>query len=365
MKKWIMTAALIFSALPAFCCTSIIISGKATSDGRPLMLKHRDTGHLDNAVGYFQGAKYSFIGLVNAETAFDGEVWTGTNSAGFSIMNTASYNIKDDDVPASEMDKEGKLMYRALGICATLADFEYYLDTLGRPLGVEANFGVIDARGGAAYYEVNNHSWVKYDVNEIPCGYRVVTNFSESGRIVDRRGLERYETATGIFAEMLSKRPYKVDHRDIFGKVSRSFRGKEKGTAYVIPRKITSASIVIEGVKAGCNPLQTVMWTILGYPPCGVALPLMVGNGCMLPDEVLPGPDGHSMLCDEARRRKDTGKDFRNLCAGADAETDDIFGKCYGKWVSGNLSDQQFFSEYAKMRQSFLKIYREKFAKNE
>ena len=72
------------------------------------MLKHRDTGHLDNAVGYFQGAKYSFIGLVNAETAFDGEVWTGTNVAGFSIMNTASYNIKADDVPASEMDTEGR-----------------------------------------------------------------------------------------------------------------------------------------------------------------------------------------------------------------------------------------------------------------
>ena len=365
MKKWFLAAVLLSITLPAFCCTSIIISGRATADGRPLMLKHRDTGELDNAVGYFQGPKYAFIGLVNAGTAFDGEVWTGTNAAGFSIMNTASYNIKDDDVPASEMDREGILMYRALGICSTLAEFEYYLDTLSRPMGVEANFGVIDAVGGAAYYEVNNHSWVKFDVNGIPCGYRVVTNFSESGRWADRRGVERYETATAIFQEMLSAKPYKVSAQDIFGQVSRSFRGMEKGAAYVIPRKITSASIVIEGVKAGNNPLQTVMWTILGYPPCGVAIPLMVGNGCLLPGEVMPDANGHALLCDEARRRKDSGQDIREICAKTDAEIEDVFMKVYRRWVSGKMNDAVFFSEYAKMKLSFLKIYRGKFAKNE
>ena len=365
MKKGILAAVLLFVTLPVFCCTSIIISGRATADGRPLMLKHRDTGRLDNAVGYFQGPEYAFIGLVNADTAFDGEVWTGTNAAGFSIMNTASYNIMDDDVPDSGMDREGILMYGALGICATLADFEYYLDTLSRPLGVETNFGVIDAAGGAAYYEVNNHSWVKYNVNDIPCGYRVVTNFSESGRLADRRGVERYETATAIFSELLGDKPYRISHKDIFGNISRSFRGMENGAAYVIPRKITSASIVIEGVKTGGNPLQTVMWTILGYPPCGVAFPLMVGNGCLLPFEVMPDADGHSQLCDEALVRKASGEDFREICAEADAEIEEVFMKGYRKWISGKMKDSRFFGEYGKMKMSFLKIYREKFAKNE
>ena len=365
MKKWLIAAVFALVTLPAFCCTSVIISGRATADGRPLMLKHRDTGHLDNAVGYFSGPKYSFIGLVNADTAFDGEVWTGTNSAGFSIMNTASYNIKDDNVPESEMDKEGKLMYRALGICATLAEFEYYLDTLSRPLGVESNFGVIDAFGGAAYYEVNNHSWVKYDVNEIPCGYRVVTNFSESGRYEGRRGVERYETATAIFSELLSDKPYKVSHKEIFGKISRSFRGQERGVPYVIPRKITSASIVIEGVKPGDNSLQTVMWTILGYPPCGIALPLMVGNGCLLPAEVMPGLDGHAILCDDALLRKGEAKDYIRNSEKVDSEIEKIFSPVYKKWTSGKMTDKRFFSEYASMRVSFLKIYKAEFAKNE
>lgn len=359
MRKAVLSLLLALFALPGFCCTAVIISGKATSNGRPLMLKHRDTGQLDNAVGYFRGPVYSFIGLVNASSAWDGEVWTGTNEAGFCIMNTASYNIKDDDVPSSEMDKEGILMFRALGMCGSLVDFEYLLDTLSRPLGVEANFGVIDACGGAAWYEVNNHSWIKYDVNEMPLGYRVVTNFSESGRRADDRGVERYETATEIFREILDCKPYKVNHSDIFNGISRSFRGKDKGVAYIIPRKITSASIVLEGVAPGENPLHTVMWTILGYPPCGVALPLMVGNGCTLPHCVMPdGKDFHSQMGDLAMKRKVVGKEYPGIRQVED-KIEASFGKIYGKWLEGDISDAAFFKEYNFLKASFFDWYLE------
>ncbi len=365
MKKFFLPLLLSLVSLPALCCTSVIISGKATEDGRPLMLKHRDTGHLDNAVGYFRGPRFSFIGLVNAETAFDLEVWTGTNEAGFCIMNTASYNIKDDDVPASEMDREGILMYRALGVCANLAEFEHLLDTLPRPLGVEANFGVIDASGGAAYYEVNNHSWVKFDVNAAACGYRVVTNFSESGRREDYKGYERYVTASEIFSEMLAEKPYKVKHGDIFNGVSRSYRNKERGKAYVIPRNITSASLVLEGVRPGENPLHTVMWTILGYPPCSVAVPLMVGNGCLLPSSVMPGDEGHSEWCDLAREMKEKSGEVRSRCRKAEERIDGLFGEIFDKWRSGEMSDARFFGKYARIRSSFLRIYKEEFIKND
>ena len=46
-------------------------------------------------------------------------------------MNTASFNLKDDDV--QEMDHEGRLMRRALEICKNQQDFEHFLDTLSRP----------------------------------------------------------------------------------------------------------------------------------------------------------------------------------------------------------------------------------------
>ena len=52
--------------VPALCCTSVIISGKVRADGRPVMMKHRDTKHKTNDMKWFQGEKYSFIGLVTA-----------------------------------------------------------------------------------------------------------------------------------------------------------------------------------------------------------------------------------------------------------------------------------------------------------
>lgn len=47
-------------------CTSAVISGKATADGRPLLWKNRDTDHLQNSVKYFAGGRYAFIGIVNS-----------------------------------------------------------------------------------------------------------------------------------------------------------------------------------------------------------------------------------------------------------------------------------------------------------
>ena len=225
----------------------MIISGKVRSDGKPLMFKHRDTSNLDNTIEWFRGERYGFIGLVNRDwrthpvaknTGGRPEVWAGRNDAGFCIMNTATYDLKDDKVPASEMDREGLVMYRALEICRTTADFEHFLDTLSRPMGVEANFGVIDAEGGAAWYEVNNRKWVKFDVNEEPSGYRVVTNFTATGRVKDRKGVDRYEKACTI----LSTTDVPVsewDHRFLLDRISLS--GKP------ILRDISASVIIFEG----------------------------------------------------------------------------------------------------------------------
>ncbi|MBR5856112.1 MAG: hypothetical protein IKY70_02435, partial [Bacteroidales bacterium] len=43
-----------------------------------------------------------------------------------------------------------------------------------------------------------------------------------------------------------------------------------------IPRESTTSVMVFKGVKAGEDPLETVMWTLLGYPPVGVAVPIFV-----------------------------------------------------------------------------------------
>lgn len=395
----ILTVLSLFVSLPSLACTSVIISSKATASGKPLMLKHRDTGELNNRIEYFRGPIYSFIGLVNSPSE-GGEVWTGTNSAGFSIMNTASYNIKDDDVPDSQMDREGELMFRALGVCCTLKDFESFLDNISKPYGVEANFGVIDASGGAAYYEVNNFTWIKYDVNESERGYRVVTNFSESGRKEDYKGYERYLTASAIMNDMYSEAEngiMNIGPHDLFYNISRSYRHVLSGIDYLndyaalkknfgftgvvadqdfIPRNNTAASIVIEGVKPGEDPLHTVMWTILGYPCCSVSVPLLVCDEDVIPS-FMKSSDGNnnSAMCDFALRLRND-QIYNNKVSNADKYIDiksvmDLLHSClmtesflesswmelYEEWTTGYVRFDAFKSKYSEVCREYYESY--------
>lgn len=300
-------------------CTSAIFTGKVTPNGRPLMWKHRDSDFDNNRTEFFKGEKYTFIALVNSKGNYANEAWTGTNSVGFSIMNTASYNLKNDKVADDQMNQEGVLMYKALATCRNLADFEKMLDKYKRPIGVEANFGVIDAEGGAAYYEVNNTTWTKLDVNDpkiAPQGYIVYTNFSYTGRYNEGMGYIRYTTANKIIGEYVGEAGV-ITPEWIFKNLSRSFYNSvlgldlvkdneflQKGNGWFIeqdfiPRKSSSASIVIEGVKSGENPLNTIMWTIVGYPPIGIAVPMFVAAGENQPDFMLKSDQSDNcLMCD-------------------------------------------------------------------
>ena len=326
MKRIFSLSILVLALLVPFdgnACTSGIFTGSSTPDGRPLLWKHRDTGELNNRIEFFpsgNGRKYAFIGLVNSPVQ-DGEVWTGTNEAGFSIMNTASYNLQSE--AADFEDQEGVLMYEALGSCKTLKDFEKMLDKMKKPRGIEANFGVIDAEGGAAYYEVNNTEWRKIDVNDpkiAPEGFLIYTNHSYTGRKDEGMGYVRYNTANEI-THRAWIRGEAFTPQWIFNSLSRSYYNSLLGIDLnrnpelapdgwfvdqdFIPRRSTSASIVVKGVKPGENPDLTVMWTILGYPPCGVAVPLFVAAGADQPSYMVKGDEGDNCrMCDEALARR-------------------------------------------------------------
>ena len=321
MKKIFLSVILLtVSVLPAICCTSVIVTAAKSGIGRPVMLKHRDTGVPDSKIEMFHGEHYDIIGLVNSSwrsspiaknTGGVPEVWCGMNSAGFCIMDTASYNIKDDDVPASCMDREGVVMYRALEICATVKDFEAFIDTLSRPMGIEGNFGVIDASGGAAYYEINNSKSVKYDVNSNPSGYMVVTNFSFSGRVKDRRGVDRYEKASLIFSGMEM-----FDHKSIINKISRS--------CSPILRKITTSSTVFEGAAAG---REAVMWTCLGSPDSVPYIPLVFSEP--LPSYMTAEGNANAPIADIAKKAKASGADLRKVLSDVERIVDSRFPAGY------------------------------------
>ena len=71
-KALLLLIAIICSLSQGNACTSAVISGRATYDGRPLLWKHRDTDFLQNSVKYFKGEKYSFIGKEKAGNCLPG-----------------------------------------------------------------------------------------------------------------------------------------------------------------------------------------------------------------------------------------------------------------------------------------------------
>ncbi len=402
----ILQLILFFCACPTVseACTSVIISGSRTSDGRPMMWKHRDTDSLDNKLRFFSGELYDFTGLVNSGSE-SREVWTGVNTAGFAIMNTASYNLQKTEAPFR--DREGYLMFRALEICGGTEDFEHYLDTCSRPLGVEAEFGVIDACGGAAYYEVDNYGWVKYDVNDTltaPRGYMVVTNFSFSGRPEDRKGYERYLTASAIFAEMTGGGGYyDITPYDIMDGLSRSLRHEVLGTDYIagyraleetgyfngmvvdqdfIPRFSTSSSTVIKGVAPGDSPFGTVIYTLLGYPFTGVTVPIPLCDRDIIPSYMKnDSPGGHSAMCDISlalkhlyvfTREGSNGSHYMDIsgiaghgdslsvtdmCRRTEEDIAEIFDGLCNARAEGSITDDEFYTQYKIVSETFFNIF--------
>jgi len=314
MKKiatFIVIVILVFSQ-KSIGCTSAIITGKATPEGRPLMWKHRDTGVENNRVFFAKGSIYSYIGLTNSDDANNLEVWAGTNSAGFCIMNTASFNLKSSDDTTKLKDREGIIMRMALECCATVEDFEFFLDTIAKPMGVEANFGVIDANGGATYFEVNNFAYKKYDVNDpeiAPNGYLIRTNYSYSGRVDEGLGYIRHENAKYLFENhpsqqftpewLISAASRSYFHSLLDIDLQKQFPTLSIDQDY-IPRYSSSASIVFQGVISGEPAARTTMWTALGFPPCAITIPLWVAGGEKLPGITTKAAESdNAPLCDK------------------------------------------------------------------
>ena len=384
MKRIILSALftllMAFTLTESYACTSAIITGKLTKDGKPLLWKHRDTGELNNRIEYFKGPKYTFLALVNSPDS-GGIAWTGTNNVGFSIMNTASYNLRDanDGVDDKEMDREGELMFKALGECRTIEDFEKFLKKYKKPFGAEGNFGVIDAEGGAAYFEVNNTRWEKIDVNDpkiAPQGYLVYTNHSYTGRLNEGMGYIRYTAADTRIKNLIAQGGY-ITPRWIFNNLSRCFyhpvldmdlKEAELGSGWFIdqdfiPRRITSASVVIKGVKKGEDPLNTVMWTILGYPPASIAVPLFVKAGENQPFFMVKGENSNNaLMCDISLKAK--SKIFAIKRGNGNKYFN--FGALYNKKGNGLMQRmQRAESKVFKISAEFIKEHKDKEMKKE
>lgn len=342
MKRTYLTLVLMLLLLaPSLACTTFLISGKYTPDGKPLLFKNRDTGQLQNSLAFFNDGKYKYIGLVNGDADWDKMVWGGYNESGFAIMNSAAYNNNIGDT-TKLIDQEGVLMKLVLQNCQTLRDFENLLDTLQKPMGVDANFGVIDAFGGAAFYETGNFDYKKYDANDealAPHGILVRTNHSMRGDLTKGYGFCRYQTAFEALEKAADA--HQLLPQYLFNSVSRNLyhsltqtdlmadlpnRGDEPEFKFFldyIPRRSTASAILIVGAKDEQHMNDAMMWTILGFPLTSVAVPVWVCAGDDLPEVVSMNDSLQSPLCKAALQMKadcfpltyDKGYNYINLSA--------------------------------------------------
>ncbi len=285
MKRlWIIAAALLLGA-DLLACTTAVVSAGASASGRPMLWKQRDASDPYNRIVHVKdGVQIAYTALFPTSDSLCTLAYAGINVAGFGVMNNLSYNLRPDSLGFDT--KAGPLMALALGCCRTVDDFERLLREKERPMLLSTNFGVVDAEGGAAYFEVSDYDYTRFDVE--PGGYLFRTNYSLTGEEDRGRGFARYETMASLMAARKTFDP------EFFFRVGRSYlNGGDDALSGVyrgwlnehdfIPRSTTTACVVIEAPGAGDAPDSGLMWCAPGYTPCCYAIPVWVAAGENIP----------------------------------------------------------------------------------
>ena len=322
MKLFASVSLIAILSFHSYSCTTFLIAGKYTKDGKPMLFKNRDAAENQNALAYFNDGKYPYLGLVDGNHESKTMVWGGYNSKGFAIMNSAAFNNNIGDT-SKFIDQEGIIMKKALMTCVTLKDFENLLNSLPKPWGLDANFGVIDACGGAAFYETGNHDFRKFDANDptiAPDGLLIRSNFSTRADITKGYGMCRYNTANAVLQQAAKDKT--LTPQFIFNNLSRNLTHSITKTDLTdnlpinkqtvdmrffidyIPRNNTTSALVIVGAKDEKHTQEAMMWTILGFPLTSIAIPSWLAENEELSTLVKLQANNTSQICTAALKMK-------------------------------------------------------------
>lgn len=289
-----------------FACTIGAFSKCATTSQKPILWKNRDVSNPDQAVFFFPDTPYQYLGLVYAGDST--RVWAGINEKGFAIINSNSANIGPG---ADSGPDDGAIMKYALKTCTSIQEFAYFLDSTNHTgRRVPANFGVFDSTGEATIFEAGGYQYQRFDASKESLGFILRANYSMSGDTTQRTGHRRYLRGMELVqkgyeqgvldAQYIIQRvsrdiggpgfdPYPLPFQDTFGSYPFGFLP----TTASINRYRTRACVVIVGAK--------MMWTILGEPCVGIALPLFLAAKAV--PNLVSGP-GVPKICDWAKRMR-------------------------------------------------------------
>ena len=288
----------------AFASTIGIATGSKTADGRPLLFKTRDrTDAYPADVSYFPGAinAFAYVYHHNAGQAHN-RVRMGVNERGFGVVFSDSENLEG----AGTGPSGSQLAAIALKICETVQDFRDLLDDTNGARNAHNHYGVIDANGEGALFEVSGFSYFELPVIDSVATMANTAKFhpdagppAGGSTSPDREARAAYLLNNGPAAGL----DYRYFVKDIMQDFSRSQEDEDAMpvgqyfTNPVLSRYKTASGCVIRGAKPGDDPLiESIMWLAMSEPSLTVTLPFPVIVDQVFdfvkpsaPDDGLPG----------------------------------------------------------------------------
>lgn len=275
----------------ALACTSAIVTAQRSSEGAPILWKHRDSGAKCNTrVEYVTSSGYAYTAIVPNTKAWNKSVLAGINEKAFGIFNTATHDLPkatQEEYDAVQLKKTGgfaSLMSQALKKCATVDEFEELLKNTKRKNGFNTNYGVGDATGAVAYFEVWDLGYKRYNVNEMSEGYDIRANFSHAATGKKGTSVRRYNVV---------KRQMKAHNGNFspqdFMAYSRSYNSVKYGNiltsekTYVCSNHSVARATSVSAIAMVCDGKNPRMLVVNGHPVPGLALPVYVNAGKEIP----------------------------------------------------------------------------------
>jgi hypothetical protein len=283
MKRLLLLPILLLAlCAEVFACTSAIVSAKRSTEGAPILWKHRDSGFDNTRIEYVTGGRYAYTAVTKNEEGGGKSVFAGINEMGFGIISTATANMPEATVEEYKACKRRRLrssmMWNGLSKCATVDEFEELLRNSKRGRKAKMNLGVGDATGAVAYFEVWDLGYRRYDVANRPEGFDVRANFSHA-RIKEEKGAS--ERRYNLIINEMGNHNGNFSPWD-FVRYSRSYNSVKYGDVlntndryrcanHTVARATSVGAFVI--VCDGNNPRMLAM---NGHPVSSIAVPVYV-----------------------------------------------------------------------------------------
>ena len=281
LKTLLLLLATLLAYGEAAACTSALVSATRSSEGVPMLWKHRDSKKWDCKITHVEGGKYAYTALTSLDLR---HTYSGINSVGFAVLNTVASNMSSDKSLTNGPGAVA-LMGQILAECATVDEFEEFLRKSNGKRPYVTNYAAGDPSGALAYFEVWSTGYKRYDVSEREQGFDVRSNFAYCGDMENPgSSVGRYNIT---MRHMSQKKQYSPSD---FIAYSRNFELNDGSNALAgpetfvchdrtVPRYFSAGATI-----AICDKENPRMLVVVGHPVTGMAVPVYVNAKHNIPE---------------------------------------------------------------------------------